>query len=185
MSRISRTCAVLVLSLLAVPASAKDVEGTPIADQITVEGKTLRLIGAGIRTKWMFSVYVGALYAEKPTFNAVNLIKSEQVKRMELHMLRDVGKEKIVESITEGFDKQSKEQMPALKDRLAQLASAVPDLKKGDVLTLTYVPDKGTVVGGAGKETVIPGKDFADALFTVWLGPDPVDGDLKRKLLGG
>ena len=52
------------------------------------------------------------------------------------------------------------------------------------MLTLTYVPDKGTVVSGAGKETVIPGKDFADALFTVWLGPDPVDGDLKRKLLG-
>jgi hypothetical protein len=75
--------------------------------------------------------------------------------------------------------------MPGLRDRLAQLAAAVPDLKKGDVLALTYVPDKGTVVSGGGKETVIPGKDFADALFTVWLGPDPVDGDLKRKLLGG
>ena len=185
MSRIVRTCAVLLLSLLATPALARDIEGTPIADTVTAEGKTLLLIGGGIRTKWMFSVYVGALYAEKPTFNAANLIKSDQIKRMELHMLRDVGKDKIVESITEGFDKQSKAQMPALKDRLAQLAAAVPDLKKGDVLTLTYVPDKGTVVGGAAKETVIPGKDFADALFSVWLGPDPVDGDLKRKLLGG
>jgi Chalcone isomerase-like len=185
MSRTMPRCALLVLSLLAVPALAKDIEGTAIADTVTAEGKTLRLIGGGIRTKWMFSVYVGALYAEKPTFNAVNLIKSEQVKRMELHMLRDVTKDKIIESITEGFEKQSKDQMPALKDRLAQLAAAVPDLKKGDVLTLTYVPERGTVVGGAGKETVIPGKDFADALFTVWLGPEPVDGDLKRKLLGG
>ena len=106
--------------------------------------------------------------------------------RREAHLLlRDVGKDKIIESIREGFEKQSKAQMPALQGRLDQLAAAVPDLKKGDILSLTYVPEKGVVVGGAAKETVIPGKDFADALFSVWLGPDPVDTDLKRKLLGG
>ena len=175
----------VLCSLVALPAVAKDVEGTQVPDSINSDGKTLQLIGGGIRTKWMFSVYVGALYAEKPTFNAANLIKSEQAKRMDLHLLRDVGKDKIVESIREGFEKQSKAQMPALQGRLDQLAAAVPDLKKGDVLSLTYVPDKGVVVAGAAKETVIPGKDFADALFSVWLGPDPVDSDLKRKLLGG
>ncbi len=31
---------------------------------------------------------------------------------------------------------------------------------------------------------VIEGKDFADALFSVWLGSDPVDRDLKKALLG-
>ncbi len=30
----------------------------------------------------------------------------------------------------------------------------------------------------------IPGKDFADALFSVWLGPKPIDRGLKRKLPG-
>jgi len=177
--------AVLLCSLMAFSVVAKDVDGTQVPDTMSAEGKTLQLIGAGIRNKWFFNVYVGALYAEKPTFNAGNLIKSEQVKRMDLHLLRDVSKEKIVESIREGFEKQSKAQMPALQARLDQLARAVPDLKKGDLLSLTYVPDRGVVVGGVAKETVISGKDFADALFSVWLGPDPVDGDLKRKLLGG
>lgn len=180
-----RIAAVLLCSLVAFPVAAKDVDGTPVPDTLEAGGKTVRIIGAGIRNKWFFNVYVGALYAEKPTFNAGNLIKSEQVKQMSLHLLRDVGKEKIVESIREGFEKQSKDQMPALQGRLDELAAAVPDLKKGDTLSLTYVPDKGVVVGGAAKETVIPGKDFADALFSVWLGPDPVDADLKRKLLGG
>ena len=180
-----RIALLLLCSLVAFPATAKDVDGNQVPDTVTREGKTLRLIGAGIRTKWMFNVYVGALYAEKPTFNAANLIKSDQVKAMDMHLLRDVGKDKIVESIREGFEKQSKAQIPALQARLDQLAAAVPDLKKGDVLTLTYVPEKGVVVAGAAKETVIPGKDFADALFSVWLGPDPVDADLKRKLLGG
>jgi len=180
-----RVALLLLCSLVAFPVMARDVDGHQIPDTVSQDEKTLSLIGAGIRNKWMFNVYVGALYAEKPTFNAANLIKSEQIKRMDLHLLRDVGKDKIVESIREGFEKQSKAQMPALQGRLDQLAAAVPDLKKGDTLSLTYIPDKGVVVGGAAKETVIPGKDFADALFSVWLGPDPVDGDLKRKLLGG
>ncbi len=30
----------------------------------------------------------------------------------------------------------------------------------------------------------IPGKDFADALFSVWLGPKPSDRGLKPKLPG-
>jgi len=185
MSGTLRVAVVLLCSLVALPVAAKDVDGTQVPDTLTQDGKTLRLIGGGVRTKWMFDVYAGALYAEKPTFNAANLIKSEQMKRMDLHLLRDVGKEKIIESIREGFEKQSKAQMPALQGRLDQLAAAVPDLKKGDLLSLTYVPEKGVVMGGVAKETVIPGKDFADALFSVWLGPDPVDADLKRKLLGG
>ena len=35
------------------------------------------------------------------------------------------------------------------------------------------------------QEMTIPGKDFADALLSTWLGPAPVSGDLKRQLLGG
>jgi hypothetical protein len=40
-------------------------------------------------------------------------------------------------------------------------------------------------VRGQGKSITIPGKDFADALFSVWLGPKPVEDALKRALLGG
>jgi len=29
----------------------------------------------------------------------------------------------------------------------------------------------------------LPGKDFADALFSVWLGKHPVDDELKREML--
>ena len=49
----------------------------------------------------------------------------------------------------------------------------------------TYVPGRGTtvVVGEAEARTRIEGKDFADALFRVWLGEDPVDSDLKDKML--
>jgi hypothetical protein len=32
---------------------------------------------------------------------------------------------------------------------------------------------------------MIEGRDFADALLAVWLGPVPVQEDLKTALLGG
>jgi hypothetical protein len=63
--------------------------------------------------------------------------------------------------------------------------AAIPDLKKGDELTITYLPGKGTrVQSKGGQELSVEGKDFADALFSVWLGKSPVDGDLKDGMLG-
>jgi hypothetical protein len=179
-----KTLLIAVL-LLSTEAMARDSDGVTLPDTINVEGKEMKLVGMGVRTKWMVKVYVAGLYAEKPTFNADKFITSDQAKSITLHLVRDVEKEKIVGAIQEGFAKNSKDQLPGLQARLDQLAAAVPDLKSGQDLTLTYVPGKGTLVGGVGKPTVIEGKDFADALFAVWLGKDPADGDLKRKLLGG
>lgn len=100
-------------------------------------------------------------------------------------MLRDLEKSKITEAIQLGFEKNAGDKMAALKDRLAKLSASVPDLKEGQIFKLTYVPGKGTTVkGGGGAEVVIEGKDFADALFSVWLGKNPVDEDLKSGMLG-
>ena len=182
-----RNATLLVVLALAVSSAAvaKESDGVTLPDTITSDGKTLKLIGMGLRTKMMFKVYEAGLYAEKPTFNAEKFLTSDQAKSITLHLLRDLGSQKIIEAIQEGFAKNSKDNLPALQGRLDQLAAAVPDLKSGQELTLTYIPGKGTVVGGVGKPTVIEGADFAQALFSVWLGKDPVDTDLKRKLLGG
>jgi hypothetical protein len=173
-----------VLTLAASAAAAREYEGVTLPDTVTVDGKEMKLIGMGLRTKWMVKVYVAGLYAEKPTFNAEKLITSDQAKSITLHLVRDLNKEKIVEAIQDGFAKNSKVQLPQLQGRLDQLAAAIPDLKSGQDLTLTYIPGKGTVVGGVAKPTVIEGQDFAQALFSVWLGAEPADSDLKKKLLG-
>jgi hypothetical protein len=105
---------------------------------------------------------------------------------MQLSVLRSLSSQQVNEAIEEGFEKNSKAQMAALKPRLANLATMIPNVEKGDEILLTYVPGKGTVVSAKGAEKgVIEGKDFADALFAVWLGPNPVQEDLKKALLGG
>lgn len=179
-------CAVVMAAMLALPAAAKEVAGVTLPDTASVAGKQLKLNGAGLRKKLVFKVYVAGLYLETPSQEAAQVIGSDQVKRVRMSMRRDLKKEAIVEAIENGFKKNAGDKLPALKQRLDSLISAIPaELKEGEDMLLTYVPGKGTTIqSGSGQELSVEGKDFADALFSVWLGPSPVDAGLKEALLG-
>lgn len=181
----ARRIALVAGLVAALAAPAKEVKGVQLQDSITADGKALKLNGAGVRKFIFFDVYVGALYLEETSHDTSTILGKDGVRRVEMTMLRDLDKEKIVEAIREGFEKNSKDKLPALKDRLDKFIAQMPDkVTKGQVLKLTYVPGKGTTVTGQGEKAQIEGKDFADALFSVWLGAHPVDDGLKKGMLG-
>jgi len=180
----SASVAALMLCL-ATPALAKERSSVQFPDTATVEGKSLTLNGVGLRTKAIFKVYVAGLYTETASKDAAKVIATDEVKRVRMHMLRDLEKAKIVDAIRDGFEKNNKAQFAALKTRLDRFVSVIPDLKKGDELLLTYAPGKGTTISSKSGQTLsVAGKDFADALFSVWLGANPVDEDLRDEMLG-
>ena len=183
----TRTPAAFLLCLALAPlAFAREIGGVNLADTVTVDGKSLKLNGGGIRTKAIFKVYVAGLYLETPSQDAATVVSSDQAKQVRLSLLRGLDKSKITEAISEGFEKNSKAQMGALKARLDRFNAMIPDLEKGDQVIFTYVPGKGTMVSAKGAERgSVEGKDFADALFSVWLGANPVQEDLKKAMLGG
>jgi len=179
----------IVLSVIAVAAAtvlAMEVAGVTMPETVTVAGKTLKLNGMGLRKKLLFKVYVAGLYVETPTKAAEAIISSDQVKRIDLHVLRNLKASQVTEAIEEGFQKNSKGQMGALADRLKKFSDLFSDVAEGDQISMAYVPGKGTTVTikGAEKGTV-EGKDFSDALFSVWLGANPVQEDLRKALVGG
>jgi len=175
-----------VLSLtVASSAFAKEKEGVKFPDTVQVEGKTLTLNGVGLRRKIFFNVYVAGLYVENASKDAAKLASAEETKRVTLVMLRDLDKNQVGEAIREGFTKNSASQMTSLKERLDQFIGQLSSVKTGEQLVVTYVPGKGTILSGSvGEKAVTPGKDFGEALFSVWLGKQPVDEDLKKGLLG-
>jgi hypothetical protein len=181
------TLLALLLGLAAAfPALGKEVAGVSLPETATVDGKALKLNGTGLRKKMVFKVYVAGLYLETPSRDAAMVISSDQVKRMQLSVLRPLTSQQVNEAIEEGFEKNSSTNMTALKPRLEKLAAMIPNVEKGDQILLTYVPGRGTLVSAKNVEKgVIEGKDFADALFSVWLGANPVQEDLKKALLGG
>jgi hypothetical protein len=49
-----------------------------------------------------------------------------------------------------------------------------------------YLPDEGTTLSRNGESLgSIPGDDFARAVFSIWLGANPIDKNFRDLLLGG
>ncbi len=185
MKRILTLAAILGLALGSA-APAVELAGVKMPDTDTVEGKTLKLNGIGLRKKAIFKVYVAGLYLENPSKDAAAILASNDMKSMRLHILRGMKGSQVSEAIAEGFERNSKSELPKLKPRLDKFAAMIPDVEEGDLIVMTWVPDKGTKVTVRGTDRgTIEGRDFGDALFAVWLGPAPVQEELKMGLLGG
>lgn len=169
---------------------AKEKDGVTVPDTMKVGDTELKLNGLGTRVKNIVfvgvNVYVAALYLEKPSKSAQEVISSDQTKRVVMVMLRDLEKQAIIDAVRDGFKQNAGAQMAQLQPRLDKFLALIDtDFKKGDRFVVTYVPGKGTQLSGAGEKAAIEGKDFADALFSVWLGNKPVDDALKKALLAG
>ncbi|HET7788471.1 MAG TPA: chalcone isomerase family protein [Myxococcales bacterium] len=175
---------ILLALLVALPAVAKEREGVVAPPVVEVSGKQLHLLGMGLRKKLWFKVYLASLYVEDPTDDPAKVVGSDQVKRVQMNMLRDLERGKIVEAVQQGFERNSAPDLPKLQGRLDQFLKAIPDLKAGQTIVITYAPGQGTAIkAGDGENISLPGKDFADALFSVWLGKQPVDEELKQEMM--
>ncbi|QSQ24687.1 chalcone isomerase family protein [Pyxidicoccus parkwayensis] len=178
--------AVALTLLFAAPALAKEVQGVKYPDTATVEGKELKLNGVGVRTKFVFKVYTAGLYVENPSEDGAQIINADAIKRVRMYMLRDLDKKTISEAMAEGFKKNAGSKMAELQPKLDTFTSALTDVKKGDEIILTYVPGQGTRVQSAkgGQQITVEGKDFSDALFSIFVGKSPVDDGMKKGMLG-
>ncbi len=178
----------LAFTLLTPPAAGAEVKGVKIPDRATVAGKELVLNGAGVRKKFFFSIYVGALYLPSSTTDAAKAIGMPPPKRVLMHFLYDkVSKEKLVHGWEEGFRKnQSKEELEKLRARLDAFNALFTDVKEGDEVVIDFLPDGRTTVSinGSARGSV-EGEDFQQALLAVWLGRKPADAGLKEKMLKG
>jgi hypothetical protein len=182
MRRFMLTLATIVL---AVPAFAGSLAGVTMPDSVTVNGTDLVLNGMGLRKKAIFKVYVGALYLPAKSGDADAVIKLDEPKRMVMHFVRSVGKDKITEGWREGFANNSPASLETLQQRLDEFAALWQDMADGDEAAMTYVPGTGLKLEIRGKELgLIQGKDFADAVMACWLGPHPPSEDLKTGILG-
>lgn len=172
---------------LAGPLAAAEVGGIKIDDSVSVGGATLVLNGAGIRSRMVFKVYVGALYLPAKAGDlAAALARSPR--RVQMTLLRNVGADDLVGALVDGIKaNNTAAEVAALQgqtDQLVAIMKRIGEAKTGDVVTLDLV-DGETRVGHNGKGIgAIPGAPFNDALIKIWLGDKPVQADLKAAMLG-
>ena len=182
--------ALLALSALAptrTHAQATEIAGVTVPATVEAGGESLVLNGAALRKKAVFKVYVAGLYlpAKNPDANAI--LEADTPRELRMQFVRDVGKDKMCEAWDESLKNNTPDADAQLQAEFKELCGWMQDLKKGDVMSFTYLPAGGTTVVIAGQtKGSIAGKPFADALFKSWIGPKPGPGEgFRQDLLGG
>jgi hypothetical protein len=184
----------LILFAYLVLTSWRDAEASPtvrvagvvLPRDTATEHCTLHLNGAGLYQTGLLrvDVYVAALYAERPSTSAEELIESDQTIELWLSFKRDVSRRDLIKAARSGLRAQLGKRSGAFEQALAGLEHTLRDLREGDVTRITY--DKGVGVMIAINEVScgsVGGDEFATALFASWLGSHPMSERLKRQLL--
>jgi hypothetical protein len=188
-ARMTALSMLLLLSALPTALGAAEVAGIRVDDRARVAQTDLQLNGAGMRTRFVFKVYVAALYLTEKKSSTADVLALAGPKRVSMRLVRDLSAEQLVEALEDGIrDNTSATELETLSPRLAELKAImlVKQGKDGDLMTLDFLPGTGTQVAmnGAARGRVIAGDDFYRALLRIWLGDKPASVDLKKALLG-
>ncbi len=182
---------VLFLALLCLtisPSFAMEIGGVNLPDSIPCGKEVLKLNGAGIRKKFFLSLYVAGLYLEHKSSSPQEILSPNTPVALRLCIVSRLISSRNMEKATrEGFEKSTHGNLQGLEKRIDEFISVFKcePIKRGDVFDLIYLPSKGVLVYKNGKKLKeIKGADFKRALFGIWLSDDPVQKDLKEKLLG-
>jgi|APTNR8051073442_1049403.scaffolds.fasta_scaffold30334_2 hypothetical protein len=179
---------VALLLLVATTFAQVEINGVKLAPTLKAGAKTLTFNGGGIRKKFGFSIYVGALYLPSKSKDGNAIAKANEAQSMRIAITSGlITSAKFVESTKEGFQKSTGGNTAPIQAKIDKFLKLFMqnEVVDGDVYDLTYLPAEGVKVYRNGKQLdVVQGLDFKTALFGIWLGNNPADAKLKTGLLG-
>lgn len=183
------TAGVLLLPAMTTAATAAtEIAGVKVDDKVQLNGGELVLNGAGLRSRMMFKVYVAALYVPRKTTSASEVFEAP-TRRVSLRLLRDLDADALSGALRDGLrDNLDEARLAALQTQIGQFDTVmrrVGNAHSGDVINLDFFADNVAVLYNGEAKGSVGGNGFAAALLRVWLGDKPVDGSLKKALLGG
>jgi Chalcone isomerase-like len=178
----------LMLSIVGLVV-AQDITEPKSGVKIAVKDGDMTLLGVGLRTKTILKVKVyaiGLYVADSAIAGPLKgkagtpalygeLVNGDFKKEVVMKFVRDVSKDQIQDAFRETLNGASK------ADTWIQYFGAI---RSGEACAISWVPGTGleTKVVGVEKPP-INDKEFAAAVFRIWLGEKPVQEDLKEDLV--
>lgn len=167
-------------------AQAATLDGVTMPDRIAVRGTELVLNGIGLRTYSMLRihVYVAGLYLPEPSHDGEAILRSPDVKRLDVRFLRDLSAEKGREAWRSGIADNCKPPCRLDEAVVQRFLGLVPAVQKGDTGSLTFAGQavtfdlNGRVIGTVDDPT------FTRVILATFIGAVPVTERLKSELLG-
>ncbi len=166
--------------------SANDSENV-VPETTTCTGQELQLNGWGTRKKLFIKLYVASLYVQKKINDADQFLEMEQASCIRMQITSSkITSEKMIKATREGFEKSTKGNTAPIESEIEKFFSWLKQpIKKDDVLEFSFSPHNTTHVIKNDQELgVIENKQFAAALFGIWLGEMPAQENLRDELLG-
>ncbi len=166
-------------------AQAAKLGEVEFSDTYQLETKSLVLNGLGKReATWLaIDVYIAALYLEKKEQSADSIINDSTHKSLQMKFVRDVEKEKVIDSYQESFEKIMGEEYSSNKS-VTTFLNSMQEMKEGMVMALDFYQDKLALSFNGKRKVVIQDKEFQKNVLKIWLGKYPPNKDLKKGLLG-
>ena len=184
--------AVLLVLLLLFDASAVwaapdqvTVEGVGFAREVRQNGAILSLRGYGLLRYMIFiKAYVAALYLPERVRSEDAL--TDVPKHLEIEYFHPIVAQDFAKATSASISQNtSLVTYQGLKPKIDELNALYKDIAPGDRYALSYVPGQGTTLSWNGRPLgTVGGREFAAELFGIWLGPNPLDQNLKELLLG-
>jgi len=174
---------ILLFPLMIGTLSAVDIAGVTFPGQVQVGTVTVPLRGTAVQKyKVFWTVHATGWWQDPAT-----AILADTPMVLELHYFHDIPAKGFREATDEGFKRGcSTAEYTALTAGLAAWNAAYIDINAGDRYRITYAPQVGTTLVKGGRDLVtVPGHDFAQAMFGIWLGPKPVEVGHRKDLLDG
>lgn len=175
---------IMVLSGMAFAGSV-NVYGTYFDKKLMVSESQLQLKGTALLRYLLFiEAYAGAFYLPE------NIESDHALEAIPRHLVLDyrvdIPANKFGEATTIKIKESvSKEVYDRLAPKINQLNQMYTDVNSGDRYALTYIPGKGTTLSyNTLPLGTIRGGEFSKALFSIWIGPNPIDEEFRDKLLG-
>ena len=181
------TLALLASLIAPLAAQTQTVEGNRYPDTVEAGGRTLTLVGAGLRERWWFDVYTMGAYAERRRCDPQMLIATDRAKSLRIDLLRDVAAKTMAGALEDAFERNLPPNVSlGLQSQIDTfLAYFRKDLKKGDRIELTYVPGVGTALIQNQEQQgwTLEGEGLADLLWSSYFSASTCCDGLKKQIL--
>ena len=191
----SSTSIVLAVSAawlgLGAHAATVEIDGMKYETVINVVAQDLVLNGVGTkRSKQGAREFTVALYVKAKTKSTGGVLAAQGAKSLRFRFQGDVNSDALgflTNSVQGNMEHDEFIRAMSGLMRLGTLVGGHPRFKKGDSITLEYHPGNGTslAINDIPQGAPIAGDEFFKAMLLIWLGPRPVDTDVKTALLGG
>lgn len=185
MKRFIITITLLMIMTSASPAMAIDFAGVPLPDSYQLNGQTLQLNGQGMRKKFFFSIYIGALYTPEKVTSSSAVMNPQLPKVIRMHFVYD---EVSAEKLRNGFAESIDNNIPGFSktaDTQEFLNLFTFDAVKNDTVDMQFTPDGTLTVRHNDKQIgQIKSAATCDAVLNIYFGPEPIKS-LKVGMLGG